>query len=243
MRLGGRVSLVTGGEQGIGRAISLQFAAEGADIAIFDVEDRGTWRKVEEAGRRAIFSSVDVSDGAAVSHEVSRVIEHFGRLDILVNNAGITKDTLLLRMSEADWDQVLSVNLKGAFNTTKAVVREMIKSNYGRIINISSVVGLNGNVGQANYAASKAGLIGLTKSLAKELAKKGVTVNAIAPGFIETRMTEDLKEEIKVRLLQRIPLGRMGTPEDIAALALFLASDEAKYITGQVIRVDGGLVV
>ena len=243
MRLGGRVSLVTGGEQGIGRAISLQFAAEGSDIAIFDVEDRGTWRKVEETGRRAIFSSVDVSDGAAVSCEVSRVIGHFGRLDILVNNAGITKDTLLLRMSEADWDQVLSVNLKGAFNTTKAVVREMIKSNYGRIINISSVVGLNGNAGQANYAASKAGLIGLTKSLAKELAKKGVTVNAIAPGFIETRMTEDLKEEIKVRLLQRIPLGRMGTPEDIAALALFLASDEAKYITGQVIRVDGGLVV
>jgi 3-oxoacyl-[acyl-carrier protein] reductase len=160
-----------------------------------------------------------------------------------VNNAGTTRDNLLLRMSEADWDQVIAINLKGAFNTAKAAVREMIKNNYGRIINISSVVGLDGNAGQANYAASKAGLIGFTKSLAKELARRDVTVNAIAPGFIETRMTDGLRENVKAKLLERIPLGKLGTPEDVAALALFLAADGAKYITGQVIRVDGGLVV
>jgi 3-oxoacyl-[acyl-carrier protein] reductase len=243
MKLGGRVSLVTGGEQGIGRAISLQFAAEGSDIAIFDVEERGTWREVEKLGRKALFSRVDVSDAKVVSDEVSNVIEHFGKLDVLVNNAGTTRDNLLLRMSEADWDQVLAVNLKGAFNTAKAAVREMIKNNYGRIINISSVVGLDGNAGQVNYAASKEGLIGFTKSLAKELARKDVTVNAIAPGFIETRMTDGLKESVKAKLLERIPLRKLGTPEDVAALALFLAADGGKYITGQVIRVDGGLVV
>jgi 3-oxoacyl-[acyl-carrier protein] reductase len=207
------------------------------------VEEHGTCREVEKLGRRALFARVDVSDAKVVSDEVSNVIAHFGKLDVLVNNAGVTRDNLLLRMSEADWDQVLSVNLKGAFNTAKAVVREMIKNNYGRIINISSVVGLDGNAGQANYAASKAGLIGLTKSLAKELARKNVTVNAIAPGFIETRMTDGLKEEIKAKLLERIPLGKLGSPEDVAALALFLAADGAQYITGQVMRVDGGLVV
>lgn len=243
MRLKGKVSLITGGEQGIGKAIAFKFAEEGSDIAIFDLVELGNWQELEKLGRKVLFSKVDVSDFQAVSKEVSNVINHFGKLDVVVNNAGTTKDNLLLRMSEADWDQVLAVNLKGAFNTAKAVVREMIRSDYGRIINISSVVGLDGNPGQVNYAASKAGLIGFTKSLAKELAKKGITVNAIAPGFIETRMTNSLKENVRTKLLERIPIGKMGAPEDVVGLALFLASDESRYITGQVIRVDGGLVI
>ncbi len=243
MRLENRVSLVTGGEQGIGRAIALKLAEEGSDIAVFDMEELGTWREIEKLGRNVLFSTVDVSDFQEVSGEVSNVIRHFGRLDVLVNNAGTTKDNLILRMTETDWDRVLSVNLKGTFNTTKAVVREMIRNGHGRIINISSVVGINGNAGQVNYAASKAGLIGFTKSLAKELARKGITVNVIAPGFIETRMTDALKENVKAKLLEHIPIGRIGSPEDVAALALFLASDESRYITGQVMRVDGGLVI
>ncbi len=243
MRLKDRVTLVTGGEQGIGKAIALKFAEEGSDIAIFDMEELGTWKEVERLGRKVLFSKVDVSDFQAVSEGVSNVVEHFGKLDVLVNNAGTTKDNLLLRMSEADWDLVLSVNLKGVFNTTKAAIRGMIRNNYGRIINISSVVGIDGNAGQANYSASKAGLIGFTKSLAKELARKGITANVIAPGFIETRMTGGLKENVRAKLLEQIPIGEIGTPKDIAGLAVFLASGESRYITGQVIRVDGGLVI
>nr|KXH70652.1 MAG: beta-ketoacyl-ACP reductase [Candidatus Thorarchaeota archaeon SMTZ1-83] len=243
MRLKGRVSLVTGGEQGLGKAIAYTLAEQGSDVAIFDIEERGGCQELKKLGREVLFSKVDVSDSEQVFDGVSCVIQHFGRLDVLVNNAGVTKDNLLVRMSEADWDQVLSVNLKGAFNTTKAVVRDMIRHNFGRIINISSVVGIAGNAGQANYAASKAGLIGFTKSLAKELARKGITVNAIAPGFIETRMTDVLGKEVKTKLLEQIPVGRMGSPEDVAALVLFLASDEAEYITGQVIRVDGGMAI
>lgn len=243
MRLKDKVSLVTGGERGIGKAIANRFAKEGSDIAIFDMEEVGSWQEMERFGRRVLFSRVDVADFRAVSEAVSNVIEHLGKLDILVNNAGTTKDNLLLRMSEADWDRVLAVNLKGAFNVTKAVMKEMLRNNYGRIVNISSVIGICGNAGQANYAASKAGLIGFTKSLAKELAKKGITVNAIAPGFIETRMTDVLKENVRAKLIEQIPMGRIGSPEDVADLALFLASDEAKYVTGQVIRVDGGLVI
>jgi 3-oxoacyl-[acyl-carrier protein] reductase len=243
MRLRGRVSLITGGQQGIGRAIALKFAEEGSDVAILDVEDLGVPGELEALGRKAFFCRTDVSDAVSVAEKVSEAIAHFGKVDIVVNNAGITKDGLLLRMSEADWDDVLSVNLKGAFNTVKAVLRDMLKNGYGRIINISSVVGMDGNAGQANYAASKAGLIGFTKSLAKEVAKKGVTVNAVAPGFIKTRMTDVLKEDVVQRLLERIPVGSMGTPEDVASVALFLASDESRYVTGQVIRVDGGLAI
>jgi 3-oxoacyl-[acyl-carrier protein] reductase len=243
MRLKGRVSLVTGGEQGLGKAIAYALAEQGSDVAIFDIEERGVCQQLKKLGARVSFSRVDVSSFQEVSDGVSYVIEHFGKLNVLVNNAGITRDNLLLRMSEADWDQVLSVNLKGAFNTTKAVVRDMIRNGFGRIINISSVVGIAGNTGQANYAASKAGLIGFTKSLAKELARKGITVNAIAPGFIETGMTDVLSKEVKTKLLERIPVGRMGTPDDVAGLVLFLASDEAQYITGQVVRVDGGIVI
>ena len=243
MRLKGRVSLVTGGERGIGQSIARRFAEEGSDVAIFDMEETGSWRELERLGSRILFSRVDVSDFHAVCEAVSNVIGRFGQLDILVNNAGVTRDTLLLRMKEEDWDRVLAVNLKGAFNMAKAVVREMVRKEYGRVINISSVVGIAGNAGQCNYAASKAGLIGFTKSLAKELAQKGITVNAIAPGFIETRMTQGLKESIRAKFLEHIPMRKLGSPDDVANAALFLASAEARYVTGQVIRVDGGLAI
>jgi len=243
--LEGRVSIVTGGARGIGKAIAMELADAGSDIVIFDVLDEGvdTAREIEKKGRKAGFYKVDITDLDAVNSVVEKVLEEFGRIDILVNNAGITRDTLLMRMEESDFDLVVKVNLKGTFNCTKAVLKPMMKARWGRIINISSIIGLMGNVGQANYAASKGGIIGFTKSVAKELGKRNITVNAVAPGFIRTPMTERLSDEVKEGYFKLIPLGRFGEPEDVAKVVRFLASDDAGYITGQVIQVDGGLLM
>ena len=243
--LEGRVSIITGGARGIGKAIAMELADAGSDIVIFDVLDEGvdTAREIEKKGRKAGFYKVDITDLDAVNSVVEKVLEEFGRVDILVNNAGITRDTLLMRMEESDFDLVIKVNLKGTFNCTKAVLKPMMKARWGRIINISSIIGLMGNAGQANYAASKAGIIGFTKSVAKELGKRNITVNAIAPGFIRTPMTEKLSDEVKESYFKLIPLGRFGEPEDVAKVVRFLASDDAGYITGQVIQVDGGLLM
>ncbi|MCX7847675.1 MAG: 3-oxoacyl-[acyl-carrier-protein] reductase [bacterium] len=244
--LSGKVALVTGAGRGIGQAIAVMLAEAGADIAVAEIrEELGaeTVGKVSELGRRARAYAVDVADFAAVHAMVDRVQEDFGHIDILVNNAGITKDTLLIRMGEEEWDAVLRINLKGAFNCTHAVAKLMMKQRSGRIVNIASIIGLIGNAGQANYAASKAGLIGLTKSVAKELASRGITVNAIAPGFIQTKMTEVLSEEVKQGMLNLIPLKQFGQPEDVAKAVLFLCSSLADYITGQVVVVDGGMVM
>ncbi|RKZ17343.1 3-oxoacyl-ACP reductase [bacterium] len=243
--LEGRVSIITGGARGIGKAIAMELADAGSDIVIFDVLDEGvdTAREIEKKGRKAGFYKVDITDLDAVNSVVEKVLEEFGRIDILVNNAGITRDTLLMRMEESDFDLVIKVNLKGTFNCTKAVLKPMMKARWGRIINISSIIGLMGNAGQANYAASKAGIIGFTKSVAKELGKRNITVNAIAPGFIRTPMTEKLSDEVKESYFKLIPLGRFGEPEDVAKVVRFLASDDAGYITGQVIQVDGGLLM
>ena len=243
--LEGRVSIITGGARGIGKAIAMELADAGSDIVIFDVLDEGvdTAREIEKKGRKAGFYKVDITDLDAVNSVVEKVLEEFGRIDILVNNAGITRDTLLMRMEESDFDLVIKVNLKGTFNCTKAVLKPMMKARWGRIINISSIIGLMGNAGQANYAASKAGIIGFTKSVAKELGKRNITVNAIAPGFIRTPMTEKLSDEVKESYFKLIPLGRFGEPKDVAKVVRFLASDDAGYITGQVIQVDGGLLM
>jgi 3-oxoacyl-[acyl-carrier protein] reductase len=244
--LEGKVALITGGGSGIGREIGRVFAREGCDIAVCDVAEGPAEDTVEEIralGRKAEAFVVDVSDTGEAEGAVNKVVDKLGSVNILVNNAGITKDGLLMRMGESEWDAVLSVNLKGVFNFTKAVVRPMVKARWGRIISISSVVGLMGNPGQANYSASKAGIIGLTKSVAKELAVRGITANAIAPGFIRTRMTEILTDAQKEAMFKRIPLGVFGEPEDVANAALFLASDMARYITGQVLTVDGGMVM
>ena len=243
--LEGRVSIITGGARGIGKAIAMELADTGSDIVIFDVLDEGvdTAREIEKKGRKAGFYKVDITDLDAVNSVVEKVLEEFGRIDILVNNAGITRDTLLMRMEEADFDLVIKVNLKGTFNCTKAVLKPMMKARWGRIINISSIIGLMGNAGQANYAASKAGIIGFTKSVAKELGKRNITVNAVAPGFIRTPMTERLSDDVKEGYFKLIPLGRFGEPEDVAKVVRFLASDDAGYITGQVIQVDGGLLM
>ncbi|MCX6353279.1 MAG: 3-oxoacyl-[acyl-carrier-protein] reductase [Candidatus Aureabacteria bacterium] len=244
--LDGKVALITGAGQGIGREIALSFAREGAHLAFFDCDEAGLEKVGAEAsalGRRVATAVVDVRNSSQVDESVNKIIDSLGQIDILINNAGITKDNFLLRMREEDWDAVIAVNLKGAYNMVKAVARPMLKRRAGRIINIASIIGLIGNAGQANYAASKAGIIGLTKSVAKELASRGITANAIAPGFIQTRMTDVLPEEVKQKMLQGIPLGRFGTPEDVAKVALFLASNLAEYITGQVIVVDGGMVM
>ncbi|MDI6783917.1 MAG: 3-oxoacyl-[acyl-carrier-protein] reductase, partial [bacterium] len=217
-----------------------------ADIAITDVNRetaQQTATEIESFGRRSYVAQADVADSAAIELFVNAVVEKFGRIDILVNNAGITRDTLLIRMKDADWDTVLKINLTGTFNCMRAVSKIMLKQRSGRIVNMASVIGLMGNVGQANYAASKAGIIALTKSAAKELASRGILVNAIAPGFIMTRMTEVLSEQVKAEMLKLIPLSRFGKPEDIANTVLFLVSDSASYITGQVIQVDGGMVM
>ena len=246
MRLKDKVALITGGARGIGRAIALLFAKEGAHIVIGDVDLREaekTCLDIEACGRKSFALQVDVVDYAKVEETVNKILDKFGKVDILVNNAGITKDQLLLRMSEAEWDAVLNVNLKGTFNCIKAVSKVMIKQRQGKIISIASIIGIIGNSGQANYSASKAGIIALTKTAAKELATRNINVNAIAPGFIQTEMTAKLPEDLKQKMKEAIPLGEFGSPDDVASVCLFLASQEANYITGQTIVVDGGMVM
>ena len=246
MRLKDKVALVTGGARGIGRAIALTFAREGADIVVADVNleiAQQTVLEIQDLGRKAMALEMDVTSYEKVEEGINKILDKMGKVDILVNNAGITKDNLLLRMSQADWDAVINVNLKGTFNCIKAVSKPMIKQRSGRIISIASIIGLIGNPGQANYAASKAGIIALTKTVAKELASRNVNANAVAPGFIQTEMTAKLPEDIKKKMLEAIPLAKLGTPQDVANICLFLASDEASYITGQVITIDGGMVM
>jgi 3-oxoacyl-[acyl-carrier protein] reductase len=244
--LANQVAVVTGAGRGIGQAIALKLAAAGADIACVDLKLEfcaETVQKVEALGHKAWPFAANVSDAASVEATAEQILTAAGKVDILVNNAGITKDGLLMRMSEADWDAVLDINLKGTFLFTKAFSRSLLKQRSGRIINIASVVGLIGNAGQCNYGASKAGVIGFTKSAARELASRGITVNAIAPGFIETAMTAKLSPEAREALSKQIPLGSLGQPEDVANGALFLASPAARYITGQVLSVDGGMAM
>ena len=247
MLLDGKVALVTGGSRGIGRAIAVALAREGAKLAInFAGNEKAaeeTKALVEQAGSEAILLKADVSDKDADAALIDTVVKTYGKIDILVNNAGITRDSLMLRMKEDDFDAVIDTNLRSVFYLTKAVAKSMMKKRTGRIINMSSVVGLTGNAGQVNYAAAKAGVLGITKSAAKELASRGITVNAVAPGFIETDMTDVLSDTVKESLLHEIPLKRMGEPKDVANAVLFLASDQSAYITGQVIHVDGGLVM
>lgn len=245
--LEGKVAIVTGASRGIGRAIAIELAKNGAIVMI---NYNGSMEKaleakalIEQNGGIAEIYQCNVSEYAKCEEFIQGVIKKYGRLDILVNNAGITKDGLLMKMSESDFDQVIDVNLKGAFNTIRFATRQMLKQKSGRIINLSSVVGVTGNAGQANYAASKAGVIGLTKATAREVASRGITVNAIAPGFIETEMTAVLSDQVKEASAAQIPLGKFGKPEDIAYLAAFLASEKAGYITGQVMHVDGGMVI
>ncbi len=248
MKLTDRVAIVTGCGGGLGRALAAKMAALGADIVVNDVpeaEDAANEvaKLVEQQGRTAVVTLGSVTSADDVGAMVADTLERLGKIDILVNNAGITRDSLMIRMSEADWDLVLEVNLKGAFLCSKAVARPMMKARYGRIVNIASVAGVMGNVGQANYSASKGGLIALTKTTAKELAVRGITCNAVAPGFIETKMTEALDEEVRQQWLENIPLGRPGTSEDVAEVVAFLASDAAGYVTGQVLNIDGGLIM
>jgi 3-oxoacyl-[acyl-carrier protein] reductase len=247
MRFENQVAVVTGAGRGIGHAIALRLAQEGARVASVSRTEANAQKTAQEINalraNAAKAYAVDVADHSAVQKIGAAILEEFGRVDILVNNAGVTRDSLSMRMSVEDWDTVLNTNLKGAFNFVQAMMRTMIKQRSGRIINISSVIGLIGNAGQANYAASKAGIIGLTKSLARELASRGITVNAIAPGLIETDMTGVLSDEVRQSILQKVPLGRLGQPDDIAAAVAYLASAEASYVTGQVLTVDGGMVM
>lgn len=247
MNLSGKVAVITGSSKGIGAAIGIAFAEAGADVVINYNRDQAgaeeVVRQITEMGRKAKAYKADVASGTEVEAFFEEVQKDFGKIDILVNNAGITRDTLLVRMKEEDWDEVMDTNLKSMFLCTRIVGKSMMKQRSGKIINITSVVGLIGNPGQANYTAAKAGTIGFTKTVAKELGSRGVQVNAIAPGFIVSRMTEALPEEVKNKMLSSIPLGRFGKPEDVADLALFLASDKSDYITGQVFNVDGGMVM
>jgi 3-oxoacyl-[acyl-carrier protein] reductase len=246
VRFSDKVALVTGAGRGIGRAIALRLAQEGANIGVLDVNASNaeeTAETIRGLGRQAVVLPTDVSDAEAVQQAVARLIESLGDLHVLVNNAGITRDMLIIKMKDEDWKKVVEVNLTSAFFCSKVVVKHMMRKRYGRIVNISSVVGLAGQAGQTNYAASKAGLIGFTKSLAKEVGSRGITVNAVAPGFIPTALTDVLSEEQRAAAIAATPLGRLGTVEDIAKAVSFLASDEASFITGQVLSVDGGLVM
>jgi 3-oxoacyl-[acyl-carrier protein] reductase len=244
--LANQIAVVTGAGRGIGQAIALKLAAHGADVACVDLKSEfldPTVAEVQKLGRRAWAVAANVAEAASVEAAADQILQQAGRVDILVNNAGITKDTLLMRMSEADWDAVLDINLKGTFLFTKAFTRAFLKQKSGRIVNIASVIGLIGNAGQCNYGASKAGVIGFTKSVARELASRGITANAVAPGFIETKMTEALGPEARAALLKQIPLASLGQPEDVASAVLFFASPAARYVTGQVLAVDGGMAM
>lgn len=244
MDFSGKVSIVTGASQGIGEAIALNLARNGAQTILVDIQKKKldeVVRKIKDNKGKAYAYDADVSETVQIVELVETLIQNHGDLHHLVNNAGITRDNLLMRMKEDEWDAVMAVNLKGVFNFSKAIIRHMIRNRYGRIVNISSVVGLIGNPGQTNYSASKAGVLGLTKSLAREVASRGITVNAVAPGFIETAMTESLPEEVQKQFLDVIPIGRFGTVQEVAQAVRFLISDEASYLTGQVINVNGGL--
>jgi len=244
MHLKGRTALVTGAAQGIGKAVALALAKAGADVAISDINlEKATETAAEVAalGVRSVAIEGNVADSASAQAMVDKAVSEFGKLDILVNNAGITRDNLIMRMKEEDWDLVLDINLKGSFNCAKAALKHMSKARTGRIINIASIVGAMGNAGQANYVASKAGLIGLTKTIAREYSSRNITANAVAPGFIDTAMTQALSEKVREDLMKQIPLGRLGTADDIANAVKFLASDAASYITGQVVHVNGGM--
>ena len=244
MNLNGKTALVTGAAQGIGRDIALGLAKDGADVAICDVNleaAQTTAADIEAMGRKSLALKANVAASADVTAMIEQVVEKFGKIDVLVNNAGITRDGLILRMKDEDWDLVLSINLKGAFLCTKTALKYMTKQRSGTIINIASIVGAMGNAGQANYVASKAGLIGLTKTIAREYANRNVTANAVAPGFIDTAMTKALSEQVRADLAKQIPLGRLGSSEDVASAVRFLASPAAAYITGQVIHVNGGM--
>jgi 3-oxoacyl-[acyl-carrier protein] reductase len=247
MKLQGKAALVTGASRGIGREIALELARQGADVAVnyagSEAKAQEVVEEIRALGREAFAVQADVANGEAVQEMVKQTIERFGKIDILVNNAGITRDNLLMRMKDEEWDAVINTNLKGVFLCTKAVTRQMMKQRSGRIINIASIVGVSGNAGQANYVAAKAGVIGLTKTAAKELASRGITVNAVAPGFITTDMTDKLTEDVKKGMLAQIPLARFGEPEDVAKVVSFLASDDSKYMTGQTLHVDGGMVM
>lgn len=244
-QLSGKVALVTGGSRGIGRAICLRLAAMGAQVAVNYVSNPGaaeeTVRQIAAAGGKALLSRFDVADSVQVQTALDALVEQCGGIDILINNAGITRDGLLMKMKEEAWDQVLDTNLKGAFTCIKGVSRVMMKRRWGRIVNIGSVIGFAGNAGQVNYAAAKAGLVGLTRSVARELASRAITVNGVAPGYIDTDMTSDLPPEVKEKILAEIPQGTMGTAEDIAAAVAYLVSDDARYVTGQFIHVNGGM--
>ncbi len=246
MRFEGKVAMITGGSSGIGKAIALLLASEGADIVLLSNEtapNEATAEEIRALGRKVLPITMDVSNTGDVEAAVKAGMETFGKIDILINNAGITRDNLLIRMSDEEWDDVMRINLKGAFLMSRAIAKPMMKARAGAIVNTASVIGLIGNAGQCNYAASKAGMIALTKSMAKELASRGIRVNAIAPGFIVSRMTDALPEAVKAKMLEGIPLGRLGTTDDIARSVAFLASDDASYITGQTLNISGGMVI
>ena len=245
MRLEKRVVLITGAAGGIGTSLASLFAQEGADLILWDIVEPSSvlLARIKNFSREVIFQKVDITRTEEVEEAIKKSQERFGKLDILINNAGITRDNLIFRMAEEEWERVIEINLKGTFNCIRAATKFMMRQKYGKIINIASVIGLVGNIGQSNYAASKAGMLGLTKSVARELARFKINVNAIAPGYIKTTMTERLSPKVKEEMLKNIPLGRFGEPLDVAKVALFLASEESNYLTGQVIKVGGGLVM
>lgn len=246
MRLQNQIALITGSARGIGKEIALAFAQEGATVIISDVNTdmaAATAAEINQKGLKADHFSCNVTDLASVEDMVNKILDKHKSIDILVNNAGITRDNLLLRMSEAEWDSVLTVNLKGTFICTKVVSKSMLKARKGKIISIASIIGIMGNAGQANYAASKAGIIGFTKSIAREFSSRGITANAVAPGFIQTEMTEKLSDKAREEIFKQIPMGKLGTPKDVAGVCLFLASSDADYITGQTIVIDGGMAI